>query len=504
MSNRSQNHAATVFAFFAFFFVTLPPVYAAPAPAALPAMDSEACKGALPRDNLIKVAITRSCDRNHDGANDCAGKNPYQCSLHCKGLTGVDLDVSMRMPIDQGNGTCARENVRGTLLWKGAVSPGNDRPGDTYTDPRRPLPSGVLLFGAYQDREILVATNIDYCDEALGDLRRCAAQRNDLQRKLAALESSEHHPGGSAATQAQLDPASVAAINTFYDKYNAAYQACVARRGHFQIDPNGTSSCMVTSTKINWAVVIPWILVGLLALGLALTLRALFSRANSHTVESEPEVQAESPALSELRAIRDLLRLPADVGLREAISTLRLILLAPADADLRIEATRRMQERKSSRDMIVGIVMKLGLDSRAPHSYDLITAVGDVVSERDTHAGTIRTQAAELAEARRAGDHSGCVSRTDHDADLATARASASHDHCVTRTEFDRLSAQVEALQAVDAVLTSVTSHAASYRFTLSATRGRDLKAPEMRALKAAIRDLFSKAGVPEQPPAQA
>lgn len=185
----------------------------------LPTLDDPACAGAKLASALVDVPIVRSCDKDHNGSNDCQGKNPYQCSLACLGLTGIDLDANMRMPVDQGNGTCARSNLENALLWKGEVAPGNDRPGEGYLDPRKPLPSGVLLFGAYRTRQFLVNTKIDYCDSALGDLQRCAQERDALQTKLARLEVG--FPSGTAAVGTISQPE--------YDLMVAVHQQADAR-----------------------------------------------------------------------------------------------------------------------------------------------------------------------------------------------------------------------------------------------------------------------------------
>ncbi|MDO8505619.1 MAG: hypothetical protein Q7S48_03510 [bacterium] len=105
------------------------------------------------------------------------------------------------MPIKQDDGTCARMNLVGTLVWKGAVGPGNDRPGEVYLDPRKSMPSSPVLFGAFRDDGLYVNAKIDYCDSMNGDLARCAAERDELKRQLAAMQNGQTSPSSAPVSR---------------------------------------------------------------------------------------------------------------------------------------------------------------------------------------------------------------------------------------------------------------------------------------------------------------
>ncbi|OGL67752.1 hypothetical protein A3B21_00980 [Candidatus Uhrbacteria bacterium RIFCSPLOWO2_01_FULL_47_24] len=140
--------------------------------AAQPTMGSNACEGAIPLKQLVRVEVRK------DDLSDCPRRvrTPYLCALHRADLAHRSLSHAMRTTIaDLGNGTCGRVNLRGVLIWT------EDRAsleGKKFVDLGTELPSGNLRFGAWKTNVLYLApvSGEELLASCTSDLADCNAQ----------------------------------------------------------------------------------------------------------------------------------------------------------------------------------------------------------------------------------------------------------------------------------------------------------------------------------------
>ncbi len=143
---------------------------------ALPAMGSDACQGALPINELVRVAVVKS---NYKGC-PAGNRSPYLCALHTAGLAYRNLGHAMRTTIaDLGNGTCGRVNLRGVLIY---TADGRELHGDRFEDPTKRIPHNVR-FGAWR-------TDVLYLTPVAGEeqLAQVTSERNECRAELKPAE----------------------------------------------------------------------------------------------------------------------------------------------------------------------------------------------------------------------------------------------------------------------------------------------------------------------------
>lgn len=149
------------------------------------ATDSDPCVNAVPIADLRQVQIVSR--GNYQG---CVNQTRLLCSLEQAQLGEYDLDNIIRHTVARmPDGTCARVNLQDATIFSYSASGQTEYSAARYIDPTRPMPPGVLTFGAMPyKRTLYVRAEIDQCDPSQGgNLNRCEQERDKLKARVAQL-----------------------------------------------------------------------------------------------------------------------------------------------------------------------------------------------------------------------------------------------------------------------------------------------------------------------------